>query len=293
MTEIIVNIHTEKKYDTIVLPGGGIKGFYLLGSINYLLDSELISDVHTYIGTSIGSLISYLTIIGYTPIEIITTIQKNKYLEKIDNFSINSFVNCQGAIDFSQIYNIIEKMTLEKCGQLFTLQKLKETYNKTLVCVTYNMTKNITEYLDYKSYPDLPCLTAIRMSCNIPLIFDRFKYMNCYYIDGGLVNNFAIDEAHKYGNNVLGLNLDNSNSLEYQDKPEEGIISYFVKLVRITTFHNIKEKVKNYRDKMDIIDIYTDSDIKISPINFRANIKVILDMFSCGYTLTRNKFENK
>jgi len=291
MNEISVNIHTEKKYDTIVIPGGGINGFYILGSLEYLYQKELITELKTFIGTSIGSIISYLLIIGYTPIEIITTIQKNKYLEKLDNFSIQSFIDCRGAIDFIHINKIVEKLTLDKCGKLYTMKTLYETFEKTLVCVTYNMTKNETEYLDYKNNEDLPCLTALRMSCNLPIIFDRFKNNNCYYVDGGLSNNLALNIAHFYGKNVLGINLDIDNK-ELEDRPEEGIISYFMKLVRISIIQITKEKLNYYRDKMDIIDIKNNEKLEINFLSFNINIKTILDMFSQGYSLTRNKYEN-
>jgi hypothetical protein len=69
-------------YDTLVLSGGSSKGIIILGALQYLIDNYLISNIETYIGTSVGSIICYLLLIGYTPIEIIVYICKNQLLEK-------------------------------------------------------------------------------------------------------------------------------------------------------------------------------------------------------------------
>ena len=45
---------------------------------------------------------------------------------------------------------------------------------------------NRTEYLSYLNHPNMQCLIALRMSCNLPIIFSQFKYLNCYYLDGGM-----------------------------------------------------------------------------------------------------------
>ena len=70
-------------YDTLVLSGGGVNGILELGALQYCNDKNLLSSIKTYVGTSIGSIICYLLIIGYTPVEIIVYLcTHNKLLEE-------------------------------------------------------------------------------------------------------------------------------------------------------------------------------------------------------------------
>ena len=57
-------------YDTLVLSGSSIKGITFLGALQYLYDNSLLKNVKTFVGTSSGAMISFLLIIGYTPVEI-------------------------------------------------------------------------------------------------------------------------------------------------------------------------------------------------------------------------------
>ena len=69
-------------YDSIILSGGSIKGFCTLGALQYMQDNKIIDDtLTTFAGTSIGSIISFLLIIGYTPIEIVVYLCSNNVLE--------------------------------------------------------------------------------------------------------------------------------------------------------------------------------------------------------------------
>ena len=58
-----------------------------------------------------------------------------------------------------------------------------------------------------KTNPNLPCLIALRMSSNIPAMFEPFKYTKSYYIDGAYGNNFAI-ECLEEKDHTLGVYLD-------------------------------------------------------------------------------------
>jgi predicted acylesterase/phospholipase RssA len=88
-------------------------------------------------------------------------------------------------------------MSISKIGYLPTLNDIKEKMKKNLVCVTHNLTENRTEYLSWETHPHLPCVTAINMSANLPLVFENYRYGNCFYVDGGISDNFAIDTGEK------------------------------------------------------------------------------------------------
>jgi predicted acylesterase/phospholipase RssA len=277
-------------YDTLVLSGGGAKGFYLLGAIQSAMDIGLLANVKTYMGTSIGGIISYLLIIGYTPVEILVSIHTNNWFEKIQFLNIVSLVNCNGATSFAPLQEALEKMTIDKIGRYMTLGKLRDEYGKSLICTTYNMTKCQTEYLGPDNYPDMPCLTALRMSANIPLVFDRFKYMDCFYLDGGLTDNFPIIKADSLGGKVFGINL-NVKEDTMKDIPEEGILSYVLKLNMIPRIHSIKSEVSRASERCKVINLVTDD--LLSPVEFNVNSKTRLEMFSKGYNAVKEDFQLK
>lgn len=273
-------------YDTLVLPGGGMKGFILLGSLQYCIDNNILQNIKKFIGTSIGSILCYLLCIGYSPIEIVTYIHLTKYIEKTSNFNILDMINSKGAVTFNHIQEGLEKMTIEKIGKFLTLGKLKEEFGKELYCVTYNMTVCTTEYINCNTHPDMPCLTALRLSCNLPLIFERFKYMDNYYIDGGVSDNFPIEKAKEIGEKILALEL-KINEKSFKDEPSEGMMSYLLKIFQIFS-KNIK---RNYDIDEKCCIIPLDTTDVLNAFDFGINSKIKLDMFSCGYESTKQFFK--
>lgn len=271
-------------YDTLVLAGGGIKGFAMLGAIQALMDEKKLEKITNYVGTSIGSIINYLLCIGYTPMEIIITTFKNRIIERIPNFNFVDVANGNGILKFTFFQEELEKMTLEKIGKFLTLSKLRELYGKSLTCVTYNLTTCSTEYLGPDNYPDLPCLTAIKMSSNIPLIFERFKYMDCFYIDGGITENFPISKGKELGNRIIGINFVISEKYLI-DNPSEGMLKYALRLIKIQHAHYAKLRIipKN----CDVINISVENEF----YDFKVSSKLRLELFSQGYCCVKNKNE--
>lgn len=277
------------EYDTLVLSGGGVKGFCLLGGIQGGIDLGLLKNINTYVGTSIGAIIGYLLAIGYTPIEIIVALYTNRWLEKVRYFNLVAMINGNGATSFTDINEVIEKLTLSKIGRLLTLGKLKELFGKTLVCTTYNMTVCTTEYLGPHNHPDLPCLTALRMSANIPMVFDRFKYMDNYYIDGGIADNFPIVKGVEIGKKVFGIYLEIEEN-SFKDDPDDGIISYFLRLLYIPMVQCVQTRIEQIKDKCTIIPITGEMR---NIIEFDIKSKTRLDMFSDGYDSVKKFFADK
>lgn len=303
----------SKEYDTLVLSGGGIKCFILLGALQYFYDKHSLRNVSTYVGTSIGSVISFLLSIGYTPIELLISLQMNKWLENLDNtFNVLNILNEVGVVSWSKIQESLESLTINKIGYYPTLRNIYEKFGKRLVFVTYNFTKRETEYLDYINCPDLPCLVGLRMSCNIPLVFDKFKYMGSFYVDGALGDNFAIlkgsvlSQQYTPPRKTLGICLkyekpeeekelslnDNpsSMSIQFQQK-NTNILDYVLALMQIPISAAIKFRISLVEDDplCDILQINTHALYDISFVKFNISSKEKLDMFSLGYQAAKNE----
>ena len=265
-------------YDTVVISGGAAKGIVSLGALQYALDNFMLSNVDKYIGTSSGAMIGYLLAIGYTPIEIITYICTHNLIEKIQHFNIVSMINGTGASSFTPIQEQLEKMTISKIGHLPTLKDLEIQYGKKLICVTYNWTKNQTEYLSADTNPNLPVLAAIRMSANLPFIFEKYHYGESYYIDGGISDNFPIDMGDKIGHKILGILIE-TDATHFKGNSNSDFLEDIYKLVFIPTTENIEHKIKEVSDKCTIVRLK----YNLKTFNFNIDSRTKLDMFSKGY----------
>ena len=274
-------------YDTLVISGGSSTGIVTLGSLQYAYDNYLLNKVQTYIGTSSGAIISYLLIICYSPIEIIIYICSHQLMEKIQHFNVVAMINGGGAASFTTIYEQLEKMTIDKIGFLPTFEDLKNKYGKTLIYTTYNTTENKTEYISYLTKATLPCLIALKMSSNLPLIFEKYKYGNNFYIDGGVSDNFPIDIGDKMGRKILGIVL-SSKDENFNNEHEMNVLEYIYKLMFIPISQTEEYKIMNVSNKCKIIKLYYS---KVKFFNFNINSKMKLDLFSSGYQQTKEFFE--
>lgn len=268
-------------YDTIVLSGGSAKGILSLGALQFAFDNNMINKVTNYIGTSAGAITCFLLIIGYTPSEIVAFLCSNRVTEKLHHFNIVRMMNGNGATYFGGIYEQLEKMTIHKIGYLPTMEHLKTRFNKNFTCVTYNLTDEKTEYLSCHTHPQLPCLIALKMSSNLPLIFENFKYGNKIYIDGGVSDNFPIDLADSIGKKVLGLLLCPSTS----DFNQTNILEFIYKLIFIPVLQSIEQKVKQTSSNCHVVRLTYATDLKF--FSFNVSTKVKLDIFSTGYGIMR------
>jgi NTE family protein len=270
----------DNSYDTIVLSGASTKGFVILGSLQYLQDNDLLNNFQNIIGTSSGALIGYLLCIGYKPVEILVYLSINNIVEKIPSFNIVSLIQGNGATSFHTIYEGLEKMTIEKIGYLPTLKDIKDNFNKKLIITTYNITEDRNEYLSYDNYPQIPCLVALRMSSNLPLIFDHYRYGNSFYIDGGISDNFSIQLGDKIGNKIFGINMASSKTDLNQEISELETIEYLFKLLYIPVNQSIEYKIKQASPNCDILNLHYD---QIKFFEFNINSKLRMEMFSSGY----------
>ena len=266
-------------FTTIIISGGGNKGFAAIGALQALLDLQLINKVHTYIGTSVGAMISYLLCIGYSPIEIIISMSQTTLLEELSIFNLTNIIQGFGATRWGLIHEFLERLTIDKIGCIITLKLLHDKFNKTLICCTYNKTLKKTEYLDYINNPDLPCLTALRMSSNLPFIFNRFKYRDCYYIDGGITDNLPFQEI-KGKTLAIHLMVADSSKKDANFK----LLNYIYEIVCIPIQENMQYKKTNIASNCTLLEI----DIDLEVFKFNISNKDRLEIFSVGYQTCKN-----
>jgi len=262
-------------YNTIVLSGGGIRGFILLGALEFLKKKSFLDNVEHYIATSIGAIISYLLIIGFEPSDIIVQFIQQNYFKKIKSPSFVRILNGEGCFDFEDFNKILIDLTLQKRKTIPTLKELYNDYHKILTIITFNYTKKKEESLSYLTFPDLCILEALRMTSNIPLVFANFSYKEQFYFDGFITNNFPVDYV-KEDDVAIGLNLSDASWEEEKNLDFWKIIwnLFFIPLYHLQL---IKTSGKN----CEIVKL---SYNKYSSLKYRLKSKDMLDMFSEGFS---------
>jgi predicted acylesterase/phospholipase RssA len=279
---------TRGEYEVLVIAGGAVKGLSLLGALQYADDNFLLKNIHTYVGTSIGSFICFFLAIGYKPLEIFTRICTWRLLERL-NASMNiSGLLLDGIFQYSHIQEFLERAVIDKIGYYPTMKDIQVKFGKKLIITTYNISKDIPEYITPDTHPELPCITAIRMSSNIPIVFDRFKYMGCYFIDGGIADNFPVDRAClevSDSKNVLGFYNDNEPDTNIITDDTK-IANYIVNLLSITPRLVMKDIVNRNKD-CKLIKVLDSTHF----LDFNLSAKQKLENFSAGYVSAKNEFE--
>ena len=129
----------DDPYDTLILSGGGIKGIITLGALQYMYDNGKLQNIKHYYGTSVGTMISYLLVIGYSPIEILLQIISEKIFDHFKKINIINLTNGSGGFEWQPIDDFLINLTLAKCEQPMSFEDIYMKYGVKLTFCTYNV----------------------------------------------------------------------------------------------------------------------------------------------------------
>ncbi len=272
----------------ICLSGGGILAFQFLGCLQFVTETTSLAKVNEYIGTSVGAILCYLLAIGYKPTELLLKLIMTKAWNTLRHPNLVALIQGDGAYSFSPIHEVLEKLSIEKIGKLPTLGGLKEQFGASLTCITYNLTTRKQEILSPDTYPDLPCLTAIRMSSCIPFLFESYRYGEGTYIDGATVNNFPID-VFTDDKPTLAICLATELPPRQCTSKEFNMMAYSLDIVTASGLQHTKYMVKKARESTNV-ELIQLADTGIEIFEFTIDIPQKLDLFSQGYRDAREQF---
>ena len=184
----------NKYFEALVLSGGGFKGFLQLGVLHYLYENGLELDTITeFSGTSIGSIICLLLIVGYKPLEIFKKILKVKFEDFVRLQSFEEIYKNKSLLSIEGAFEFLDDMIIEKMERIPTLLELFKQTGKTLYSCCAIVNSGSLEFISYKNNPHMLCTKAVRLSSNIPFIFKKIKNDGKIYADGGLLNNIPYE----------------------------------------------------------------------------------------------------
>lgn len=215
--------------DALVLGPGGMKGFLELGALIKLYNSKFLENIKIYVGCSVGSIIALLLVSGYTPNQIVKEAAKASIFEDITSLCLSDIKNNTGLISNKQIKEKLESKVRKKFGFIPTLQQLYLSTGFEYISVTLNLDKDQTEFLSFKTEPNLSCVEAALLSMNIPFLFYKIQYRGCVYIDGAFGNPYPIDIVDDGKTNILGISILSGNTLEISNS---NVLCYIYKVIQ-------------------------------------------------------------
>jgi predicted acylesterase/phospholipase RssA len=191
----------------LVLSGGGPIMIQLLGAIQHLEANKFIDlkNIESIYGTSAGAIIGVIICLKYDWETINEYIIKRPWQDvfKIKVEKIFESYSKKGIFDFK---------TIEKCFKpLFdakdipmdiTLEDFYKYSNIELHFFSFEINEFKIDDISYLTHPKLLLLTAIQMTCSLPILVTPVCINDKFYIDGGIVCNYPLKHCIDSGKNI-------------------------------------------------------------------------------------------
>lgn len=190
---------------TLSIGGGSFKGISFVGALEYLHSRNYLTLLNEFHGTSIGSVIGILYIIGYLPFEIFKWVYETD-MKDISRIDLNNLFTEYSIID-DNFFNKVNDIFSKKEDINITIKDFISKYgidiNIYVVSIKYRKLINVNS----EDYNNMRVVDAIKASASIPILFKPFKYGDDYLIDGCCKN---LDGITKINNNGYTIRFDYS-----------------------------------------------------------------------------------
>ncbi len=269
---------TEDLKVGLVLSGGGAKGLAHIGALKVIEEAGVRID---YIGgTSMGAIIGALYASGYSAAQLDSIFNHTNFSSLIQDDiprSSKTFYEKQESEKYAlalpfenfkvgfpsgfskgqNVYNLISKLT-GHVSDVSDFSKLPIPF----FCIATDVETGKEVILDHGYLPQ-----AVSASGALPSLFSPVVIGDKILIDGGVVNNYPIDEVRAKGMDII-IGVDVQHSLRSRDQLQ----SAFEVLVQINNYRTIRDMA----EKREKTDIYIHPDIKdFSVISFDAGSSII------------------
>jgi NTE family protein len=279
-----IPLYQGKKKNILVVSGGGIKGFCALGAITKLQELEVIDNPEIYCGTSAGSAICLLMLVGYSPLDIYEILSELDMSKTIINNIDNIFDEIHFGLNLCDpiVYVVGHMMKRKGFGHKTTFEELFNKTKKKLIITGVCLNDASLHYFSHENTPEMHILQAIKISISIPIIFKPCEWNNKIWIDGGVMNNYPIDIFNDKLNDVIGIYLDE----EYNTYNSfEDVQSYIYQVIKCIFRGMNYNKVELY--KKNTIHIKA----KTSSLGFDMYKKDLDLLYKTGYDTVATYYE--
>lgn len=294
LKNVIKNVE-KKKITKITLGGGGIKCISQLGFVKYLFEKEMAENITHINAVSGGAIIGCGLAIGMTYDEIFDLMMKRIDFNMIAN-SFNIFnpayifnlLKNYGLTENNYIYELIGDVLEERLGNKdLTFKELYEKTGKTFIVGSTDYTrKKMVFFRNNEKYKDIPIRFAIRLSMNIPILFEPIYHNESAYLDGGLMDNFPITffDKDEYCEDVVGLRIETDDKVERDNI--DNVFDYFTGFfdIHFNTLNHIYEQEYNTIRTIKLVV----PKIPLQKFDIKDQLKT--DLIKIGYESTKTFF---
>ena len=228
-------------YKNLVISSGGLYILSAIGSITRLLKLKIINNdkLENIYGTSAGGVVGLLLCLKLDW-ELFEQYVINRPLPEEFQLSMNNILEYMESKGFvgREVYDVMLKSIFKMKGLRYeiTFKELYEYSNIKLNVFALNFNTFKNEEFNYELTPDYPVIDAVYMSGTFPFVFKPIYYNNSYYIDGGVENDYPIDECLKKCKNqeTLGINIKYPENYvnELELDLSNNAIEYCIKMIK-------------------------------------------------------------
>ena len=125
-------------------------------------------------------------------------------------------------------------------------------------------------------------LTAIRISCCIPILFSPVNYDDKLWLDGGIIQNYPIEFCKNDIENTLGISIFDkcfNKCVQIDD-----VMDFMVGLMKCVAYGNNNLDISNYKNNTIKFTFECNSFA-----DFKIDQKSIKEMFDSGYECATNQ----
>lgn len=279
-----------EKNGSLILEGGGMRGAYTAGIIQYFLEMDL--ELSYVIGVSAGicQAMSYVSKQqGRNKRTTIEMALDPRYIRYKGVFDGTGLFNMD--FIFDQIPNEIVKYDYD------TFRKSKQ---KLFAVATDCLTGNPVYFNCHDSISNQELNMMVRASSSLPLIAPVVRLRDMELLDGGLSDSIPIDKAIADGNkkNIVIL----TRCYGYRKRPPKDLIIYKLLLRKGCkgAFQALKNRYKNYNKALDDLDKYSSEglafvfapskDLKIK--RAEKDIDKLEQLYQLGYDDARIRYDD-
>lgn len=250
-------------YINVCFEGGGIKGLSYIGAMRYL--EERGYKIYKASGTSVGALFASLVIAGFSSNELIQIVEEIDYKLIASKNSLINGIKSTGIYTINSFEEKVKEILLRKNIRTFLDVKFGEDYLLKIIATEMKTKRMLVLPDDLPKYgfdkDSFLISKAIAMSCSIPLVFSQYRLGNYIFVDGGVVNNFPIEEVINHKVPVMAFRLNSENT------------------------H--KKMMKNNYSEVNIINLKINN---LRASQFKRGLEMKEELYKIGYNETKRYF---
>jgi hypothetical protein len=281
----------------LVISGGGPIMVQVLGAIQHLEKENFIDmkNIESIYGTSAGAIVGILICLKYDWETINDYIIKRPWQDVFP-------IKVQNIFDAYTKKGIFDIKTIEKCfkplldakdiSMDINLEDFYKLTNIELHMFSFEINEYKLQDISYLTHPDLSLMTAVQMTCALPILVTPVCIDDKCYIDGGMACNYPLSNcitAGKIPDEILGFKNkygDEKNNINSEATMLDFLLSFLFKAVFSISTTHVQPEITN--------EVLCDAQFLTFDVlrNALSDIEVRRDLFKNGTESAINFLSN-